>query len=45
MLNKIRIVELPKKLLSIVYREGKRIYYWLRLERVVLNKKLRKIKA
>ena len=44
MLNKIKIVELSKEPLSIVYRE-KKMHYQLKFRGLVLYKKLKKVKA
>ena len=44
MLNKIKIVELFKKLLSIAYRE-KNIYYQLKFKGLLVYKKLKKVKT
>ena len=39
------MVKLFKKLLSIIYKEKKRIYYQLKFKGLVAYKKLKKIKA
>ena len=44
MLNGIKMVELFKKLLSIVYR-GKKKYYQLEFKELLVYKKLKKVKA
>ena len=41
----IKIVELFKELLSIVYKKKKRIYYWLGFRELAAYKKLKKSKA
>ena len=44
MLNRIKIVKLFKKLLSVVYK-GKKKYYQLEFKELITYKKLKKIKA
>ena len=44
MLNRIKIVELFKKPLPVVYR-GRKKYYWLKFKELAAYKKLKKGKA
>ena len=45
MLNKIKIVELFRELLPIVYKKKKNIYYQLGFKGLLIYKELKKIKA
>ena len=43
--NRIKIIKLFKKLLSVAYGRRKKIYYWLGFRGLVAYKKLEKSKA
>ena len=45
MLNKIKMVKLPRKPLSIAYKKKKKRNYQLKPKKLILKKELRKIKA
>ena len=45
MLNKIRIVELFKKPLSITYKGKEKKYYQLKFKKLLVYKKLKKVKT